>query len=83
MKSTVTSFTLVFLSLLVMLLLVVTPAVGGVTCKAVHGVEEGETCTSIFQGFNLQERDFLLLNPNINCNFIFVGQWVCVNGVAP
>ncbi|ESW31248.1 hypothetical protein PHAVU_002G222400 [Phaseolus vulgaris] len=80
MKSTITSSALIFLSLLVMFLLVLTPAVEGVTCNDVHGVEEGETCTSIFQGFNLQERHFLGINPNINCNFIFVGQWVCVDG---
>ncbi|CAJ1936332.1 unnamed protein product [Sphenostylis stenocarpa] len=55
-------------------------AVAGPICNGIHGVEEGETCTSIFQGFKLDERQFLDINPNINCNLIFVGQWVCVNG---
>lgn len=49
-------------------------------CSAIHGVEEGETCSSIIQRFNLVEGHFLEINPNINCVGIFVGQWVCVEG---
>ncbi|KAK7400486.1 hypothetical protein VNO78_11694 [Psophocarpus tetragonolobus] len=57
-----------------------TPTIADPVCNIIHGVEEGETCLSITQTFNLDERHFLDINPNINCNRIFVGQWVCVNG---
>ncbi|KAG5010535.1 hypothetical protein JHK82_019185 [Glycine max] len=82
-KSTITSFALIFSSLLIMVLIAEsgsTPTVADPICNTVHGVEEAETCTSIVQSFNLDERHFLDINPNINCNLIFVGQWVCVDG---
>ncbi|KAI9121292.1 hypothetical protein K1719_008325 [Acacia pycnantha] len=49
-------------------------------CTNIHGVEQGESCTSIAQHFNLDTPHFLQLNPNIDCEHIFVGQWVCVAG---
>ena len=49
-------------------------------CDTIHAVAEAETCSSIFQKFNLLEAHFLEINPNINCVGIFVGQWVCVEG---
>ncbi|KAI9121241.1 hypothetical protein K1719_008274 [Acacia pycnantha] len=57
-----------------------TPNVADPICTNIHGVEQGETCTSIAQHFNLDTPHFLQLNPNINCELIFVGQWVCVAG---
>jgi hypothetical protein len=49
-------------------------------CETIHGVGQGETCSSIIQKFNLLQVHFLEINPNINCVGIFVGQWVCVEG---
>ncbi|OMP07861.1 Peptidoglycan-binding Lysin subgroup [Corchorus olitorius] len=49
-------------------------------CVKVHGAEEGETCFSISQAFNLTADFFNQINPNITCDKIFVGQWLCVNG---
>ncbi|KAK7362946.1 hypothetical protein VNO77_05071 [Canavalia gladiata] len=51
-------------------------------CNTIHAVQQGETCTSIAQKFSLDQRHFLEINPNINCNFIFVGQLVCVVGTV-
>ncbi|RDY04789.1 hypothetical protein CR513_11462, partial [Mucuna pruriens] len=80
-KSTIISFALIFSSLLIMVLIAESqPTPTDPICSFVHGVEEGETCTSIVQRFNIDERHFLDINPNINCNLIFVGQWVCVEG---
>ncbi|KAK7319608.1 hypothetical protein RJT34_04331 [Clitoria ternatea] len=77
-KSNTISFAIIFSSLLVMLL--VAETVADPICSSVHGVQVDETCTLIIQKFNLDERHFLDINPNINCNLIFVGQWVCVDG---
>ncbi|KAH6826279.1 hypothetical protein C2S53_012240 [Perilla frutescens var. hirtella] len=49
-------------------------------CNSVHGADSGETCSTVAQEFGLSLQDFLNINPNINCDAIFVGQWVCVDG---
>ncbi|KAF5760627.1 putative LysM domain-containing protein [Helianthus annuus] len=51
-----------------------------VVCDQVIGVESGEDCTSISQSFKMSLKSFLAINPNINCEAIFVGQWVCIDG---
>ncbi|KAM7490575.1 hypothetical protein LguiA_033496 [Lonicera macranthoides] len=51
-----------------------------VICDAIYGQEEGDTCFSVAQTFNLSLESFLEINPNINCDAIFVGQWLCVGG---
>ncbi|KAL1555586.1 hypothetical protein AAHA92_11303 [Salvia divinorum] len=51
-------------------------------CNSVHGQVSGETCTSVAQDFSLSLEDFLAINPNINCDSVFVGQWLCVDGSA-
>ncbi|CAL4947102.1 unnamed protein product [Urochloa decumbens] len=53
-------------------------AVPALTCRKVHGVKTGETCSSVAQGAGLTQDDFLGFNPNINCEKVFVGQWVCL-----
>ncbi|KAK8510381.1 hypothetical protein V6N12_011750 [Hibiscus sabdariffa] len=50
------------------------------TCVSIYGQQEGDTCFSISQAFNLTVDAFLQLNPNLNCDKIFVGEWLCVNG---
>ncbi|BFG26266.1 hypothetical protein CerSpe_125410 [Prunus speciosa] len=51
-------------------------------CSSVYGAEEGDTCTSVSQEFNLSFDFFLSINPNINCDNFFVGQWLCTEGSA-
>ncbi|KAL6287495.1 hypothetical protein ACE6H2_011885 [Prunus campanulata] len=51
-------------------------------CIAVYGAEDGDTCTSVSQEFNLSLDFFLSINPNINCDDFFVGQWLCTEGSA-
>ncbi|KAL4338779.1 hypothetical protein HN51_049009 [Arachis hypogaea] len=71
-----------------LLMMLLTPMVAGQPtpsprvplCKVIHGVQQGETCASLTQDFSIDMPHFLQINPNINCNTIFVGQWVCVNG---
>ncbi|KAL8472246.1 hypothetical protein ACS0TY_028831 [Phlomoides rotata] len=47
-------------------------------CNSVHGQVSGETCTSVAQDFGLSLDGFLEINPNINCDAVFVGEWLCV-----
>ncbi|XVF37684.1 hypothetical protein REPUB_Repub20aG0030900 [Reevesia pubescens] len=49
-------------------------------CLSVYGQKEGDTCFSITQSFNLTSDFFSEINPNLNCDKIFVGQWLCVDG---
>ncbi|KAJ8621722.1 hypothetical protein MRB53_030251 [Persea americana] len=51
-------------------------------CVTVHGVVSGETCFSVTQTFNLTTEFFSAINPNLNCDAIFVGQWLCVSGTV-
>ncbi|XP_057792620.1 lysM domain-containing protein ARB_03442-like isoform X2 [Salvia miltiorrhiza] len=51
-------------------------------CNSVHGTESDETCSSVAQEFNLSLDEFLAINPNINCDSVFVGQRLCVDGSA-
>ncbi|CAK9149796.1 unnamed protein product, partial [Ilex paraguariensis] len=49
-------------------------------CNSVYGAEDGDTCISVAQKFNLSSDFFLKINPNINRDTIFVGQWLCTDG---
>ncbi|KAL0362329.1 UNVERIFIED_CONTAM: hypothetical protein Scaly_1188100 [Sesamum calycinum] len=51
-------------------------------CNGVHGAVSGDTCSTVAQEFGLSLQDFMNINPNINCDVIFVGQWLCVDGSA-
>ncbi|KAI3745472.1 hypothetical protein L1987_58586 [Smallanthus sonchifolius] len=51
-----------------------------VVCDQAIGVESGDDCTAISQSFKMSLESFLAINPNINCEAIFVGQWVCIDG---
>ena len=48
------------------------------SCSEVHGVQAGETCFTVAQAEGLTQDVFLSFNPNINCQSVFVGQWVCL-----
>ncbi|KAG9153631.1 hypothetical protein Leryth_008563, partial [Lithospermum erythrorhizon] len=51
-----------------------------VSCSKVYGAQEGDTCSGMGTNFGLSDESFLGLNPNINCETIFVGQWICILG---
>ncbi|KAF8766125.1 hypothetical protein HU200_007622 [Digitaria exilis] len=48
-------------------------------CDKVHGVQKHETCFAVSQAEGLSLKKFLRFNPNINCNNLFIGQWVCLH----
>ncbi|PSS04750.1 LysM domain-containing protein [Actinidia chinensis var. chinensis] len=51
-------------------------------CDLVVGAEKGDTCFGIAKAFDLTTDFFNFLNPNLNCDDIFVGQWLCIAGSA-
>ncbi|KAL6287494.1 hypothetical protein ACE6H2_011884 [Prunus campanulata] len=51
-------------------------------CDSVYGAEDGDTCGSVIEKFNLSSDFFLSINPNINCDSLFVGQWLCTQGTV-
>ncbi|KAF9678976.1 hypothetical protein SADUNF_Sadunf07G0092200 [Salix dunnii] len=51
-------------------------------CNEVFGVGSGQTCFDITKSFNLTNELFDSINPNLNCDALFVGQWLCVAGSA-
>jgi len=52
--------------------------VPALSCSKVHGVKAGETCSAVAQAAGLTQDVFLGFNPNINCEKVFVGQWICL-----
>ncbi|KAL8497456.1 hypothetical protein ACS0TY_020959 [Phlomoides rotata] len=55
-----------------------TQGAAALACNTVVGAEGGDTCSSIAQLFGLSLKEFLKINPNINCTAVFVGQWLCI-----
>lgn len=51
-----------------------------VDCSSVHAAQIGDTCFSVAQQFKLTAQAFSAFNPNLVCDSIFVGQWLCVAG---
>lgn len=51
-------------------------------CVSVHGVVTGDTCTAVEKQFDLTANDFKAINPNLDCDKLFVGQWLCVEGTS-
>ncbi|XVF65615.1 hypothetical protein PTKIN_Ptkin09bG0263400 [Pterospermum kingtungense] len=47
-------------------------------CVAIHGAKKGDTCFGLAQAFNLTLDYFKQNNPNLDCDKIFVGQWLCI-----
>jgi hypothetical protein len=45
----------------------------------VHGVQERETCFTVAQAAGLTLKQFISFNPNIICEKLFIGQWICVD----
>ncbi|KAJ4843365.1 hypothetical protein Tsubulata_042739 [Turnera subulata] len=52
----------------------------GINCDKVHAVNSGETCFAIKQAFHLSDGFFNSINPNLNCDDLFIGQWICLHG---
>ena len=52
----------------------------GPECISVYGAQQGDTCSGIIQKFSLNADFFTAINPNLNCNTFFVGQWLCIDG---
>ncbi|KAL3740434.1 hypothetical protein ACJRO7_021681 [Eucalyptus globulus] len=49
-------------------------------CDTTYGVRAGDTCFSVAGMFNLASEVFNSINPNLNCDALFAGQWLCVQG---
>ncbi|KAM3222055.1 hypothetical protein P3L10_021325 [Capsicum annuum] len=79
-------------ALVLTFLLILTPSMGRVfisnseasqaipTCTTIYNVDTGDTCNNIIKLFDLRAKDFSSLNPNLNCDDLFVGEYVCLNG---
>nr|GEU98118.1 hypothetical protein [Tanacetum cinerariifolium] len=50
-------------------------------CNSVISVQSGDTCFDIAQKFKLSSGLFDFINPNLNCKKLFVGEWICVDGI--
>ncbi|KAL5716006.1 hypothetical protein ACHQM5_017751 [Ranunculus cassubicifolius] len=53
-----------------------------VQCTGVTDAVSGDTCSSLAETFNLSGKVFAALNPNLDCDNMFVGQWICIDGDA-
>lgn len=51
-----------------------------IDCNSVYPVQDGDTCFAVTQMFKLTTDFFTSINPNLNCDALFVGQWLCVDG---
>ncbi|KAI9399032.1 hypothetical protein POPTR_002G038350v4 [Populus trichocarpa] len=51
-------------------------------CVSVHGVVSGDTCSAVPQQFNLSTDDFNAINPILDCDKLFLSQWLCVEGTT-
>ncbi|KAF8011964.1 hypothetical protein BT93_I0174 [Corymbia citriodora subsp. variegata] len=49
-------------------------------CDKVVGVNSGDTCSAIAQQSQLSSEALSSINPNLNCDALFVGQWLCISG---
>ncbi|KAI6699826.1 hypothetical protein NL676_014150 [Syzygium grande] len=52
----------------------------GLVCDKVVGVKSGDTCLAIAEQFKLTTEAFHFINPNLNCDALFVDQWLCIAG---
>ena len=47
-------------------------------CAASYSVKQGDSCSSITNDLKLQSNVLQTLNPNINCNRLYLSQQLCV-----
>ncbi|KAI6703856.1 hypothetical protein NL676_012992 [Syzygium grande] len=57
------------------------PISTGLKCESVYGVKSGDTCLGVANMFNLTPGTFAAFNPNLDCNALFVGQWLCTQAI--
>ncbi|KAF7847348.1 hypothetical protein BT93_L3063 [Corymbia citriodora subsp. variegata] len=53
----------------------------GLKCESVYEVKSGDNCLGVAKMFSLTPGTFAAFNPNLNCNALFVGQWLCTNAI--
>ncbi|OIT36754.1 hypothetical protein A4A49_60220 [Nicotiana attenuata] len=49
-------------------------------CSKIYGANIEDTCFSIMRNFSVIPEVFTTFNPNLNCDKMFVGQWICLDG---
>ncbi|XP_059284716.1 lysM domain-containing protein ARB_03442-like [Lycium ferocissimum] len=49
-------------------------------CSKIYGANIGDTCFSVMQQFSMTAEAFTTFNPNLNCDKMFVGEWICLDG---
>ncbi|CAM8882639.1 hypothetical protein QQ045_020103 [Rhodiola kirilowii] len=54
----------------------------GPNCASIYGAEAGDSCFSVTKSFGISMEFFSKINPNLVCEKIFVGEWLCVDGSA-
>lgn len=52
------------------------------TCKSYYTVCEGDTCASISAAYHITTALLFYLNPNLNCEYLTIGQKVCIPSVS-
>ncbi|PRQ53008.1 putative LysM domain-containing protein [Rosa chinensis] len=55
---------------------------GKPSCDFTYAVKPADTCADVIEDFALDSDFFFSINPNINCDALFVDQWLCVSGSA-
>ncbi|MCD7453676.1 hypothetical protein HAX54_021831, partial [Datura stramonium] len=48
-------------------------------CSKIYGANIGDTCFSIMQQFSVTTEAFNTFNPNLDCDKMFVGEWICLD----
>ncbi|KAL3740433.1 hypothetical protein ACJRO7_021680 [Eucalyptus globulus] len=49
-------------------------------CDTGFAVRAGDSCSSVAETFSLTSDFFDSINPNLDCDSLFLGQWLCVQG---
>ncbi|KAK6932470.1 LysM domain [Dillenia turbinata] len=87
-KTTIVLNLILVLSLLLLISMAESRGIGALgkkgepDCNTVVGLKSGDTCDGIAKEFNLTQEFFNAINPNVDCDALFVGQWICVDGTV-
>ncbi|KAK4368519.1 hypothetical protein RND71_012311 [Anisodus tanguticus] len=80
-KSTIVfSFVLLFILSISMAVAAGIGTNSALICSKIYGTNIGDTCFSIMQQFSVTPDAFTTFNPNLNCDKMFVGEWICLDG---
>ena len=52
------------------------------SCKSYYTVCEGDTCSSISAAYHITNALLFYLNPNLNCDYLTIGQKICIPSVS-